>query len=66
MPPTPIERFLLDIDAKWPSGGPKIALRVLGSTALMLQTSYLRGTKDSDVLAQLSDPLGLIATNKQP
>ena len=50
MPQTPIERFLLDIDAHWPAGGPRIPLKVLGSTALMLQTAYLRGTKDSDVL----------------
>lgn len=50
MSPTPIEGFLLDIDSKWPAGGPKIPFRVIGSTALMLQTAYIRGTKDSDVL----------------
>jgi len=50
MPPTPIERFLRDIDDQWPLGGPRIPLKVLGSTALMLQTTFLRGTKDSDVL----------------
>jgi hypothetical protein len=50
MSPTPIEIFLLDIDAEWPAGGSKILLRVIGSTALMLQTPYSRGTKDSDVL----------------
>jgi len=47
---TPIETFLLDIDARWPAGGDKITFRVIGSTALMLQTDYLRGTKDGDVL----------------
>ena len=50
MSPTPIELFLLNIDAEWPAGGPKILFRVIGSTALMLQTAYSRGTKDSDVL----------------
>jgi hypothetical protein len=50
MSPTPIERFLLDIDANWPVSDPKITFKVIGSTALMLQTAYLRGTKDSDVL----------------
>jgi hypothetical protein len=55
MPLTPIERFLLDIDAKWPVSDSKIPLRVIGSTALMLQTAYLRGTKDSDVLGM--DPI---------
>jgi hypothetical protein len=60
MSPTPIERFLLDIDAHWPMRGSKIPLKVIGSTALMLQTAYLRGTKDSDVLGV--DPvIGAIA-----
>ena len=31
-------------------GGAEARLKVLGSTALMLQADYLRGTKDSDVL----------------
>jgi hypothetical protein len=48
--PTPIDPFLLDLDAQWPTGGPKIPLKVIGSTALMLQTDHVRGTKDSDVL----------------
>ena len=56
MSPTPIELFLLNIDAEWPAGGPKILFRVIGSTALMLQTAYSRGTKDSDVLGV--DPKG--------
>jgi hypothetical protein len=46
-----IEHFLRDIDSRWP--GPiaaPVTLRVLGSTALLLQTDYARGTKDSDVL----------------
>lgn len=62
MSPTPIDLFLLDLDAKWPTGGPKIPLRVIGSTALMLQTDYVRGTKDSDVLGV--DPVqGKVAEN---
>ena len=40
-----IREFLAEIDARW-----KISLQVIGSTALMLQTDYDRGTKDSDVL----------------
>jgi hypothetical protein len=43
--------FFRDIDARWgtpPSA--KIRLRIIGSSALMLQTDYERGTKDSDVL----------------
>ncbi|MBI1751258.1 MAG: hypothetical protein HY014_08210 [Acidobacteria bacterium] len=47
---TPIESFLIAIDEQWPTGEEKITFRVLGSTALMLQTDYLRGTKDGDVL----------------
>lgn len=50
MSPTPIELFLQDIDARWPATESRIPFRVLGSTALMLQTNYIRGTKDSDVL----------------
>lgn len=45
-----IEAFLREIDAGWQQAGPRIRLRIIGSTALMLQTSYDRGTKDSDVL----------------
>lgn len=48
---TPIERFLKEIDEGWAGpGGDKIPLRVIGSTALMMQTGYDRGTKDRDVL----------------
>lgn len=48
---TPIERFLKEIDERWVGpGGDKITLRVIGSTALMMQTGYDRGTKDRDVL----------------
>jgi hypothetical protein len=46
-----IHDFLRDLDRAWtPSGSSKVPLRIIGSTALMLQASYARGTKDSDVL----------------
>ena len=45
-----VEAFLQEVDGAWRPSGPRIALRVIGSTALMLQTSYDRGTKDSDFL----------------
>ncbi len=46
-----IEAFLRDIDGRWVlrSEG-VVTLKVLGSTALMLQTDYARGTKDGDIL----------------
>ena len=51
MSPSPIENFIVAIDQAWTGDpGPKILLRVIGSTALMLQADYVRGTKDSDVL----------------
>jgi hypothetical protein len=45
-----IEALLQEVDRAWRQPGPRIPLRIIGSTALMLQTSYDRGTKDSDVL----------------
>jgi len=46
-----IHRFLTEIDEKWkPVGSEPIRLRIIGSAALMLQTEYERGTKDSDIL----------------
>lgn len=46
-----IEPFLREVDGAWPAQAPTpITLSIIGSTALMLQTSYRRGTKDSDVL----------------
>ncbi len=45
-----IERFITEIDARWPpEEAEKVVLRVIGSTALMRQAKYVRGTKDSDV-----------------
>jgi hypothetical protein len=53
-----VRDFLKDVDRGW-RGGPegKIRLNIIGSVALLLQSNYERGTKDSDVLqtAQLSD-----------
>lgn len=47
----PIDWFLQDLHALWTTaGGKHLHLRVLGSTALFLQTTYLRGTKDSDII----------------
>ena len=46
-----IDDLFREIDARW--GAPptaRIRLRIIGSSALMLQTGYERGTKDSDVL----------------
>lgn len=50
-----IDAFLKALDAVWvpPSGHPaghRIELKLIGSTALMLQVGLNRGTKDSDVL----------------
>lgn len=46
-----IDAFFQEIDRAWPERpAEKIELRLLGSTALMLQTDYARGTKDGDVL----------------
>ena len=46
-----INDFFIDIDRRWgASSEGKIPLRIIGSSALMLQTNYERGTKDSDVL----------------
>lgn len=55
-----IDLFLQDLDRTWRGArAPKIVLRVIGSTALMLRTNYTRGTKDSDVLqtAAIDDAL---------
>jgi hypothetical protein len=44
-----VERFLVELARGWEHASrPK--LRIIGSAALILQTDYVRGTKDSDVL----------------
>jgi hypothetical protein len=46
-----VEEFFNDLDRSWPLGaGAPVTLRLLGSTALILQTSFQRGTKDGDIL----------------
>jgi len=48
---TLIRDFFEDLNGRWgPPTGAKVPLRIIGSSALMLQTGYERGTKDSDVL----------------
>lgn len=45
----PVERFIIELTKTWNPPSPK-TLSIIGSTALMLQTDYERGTRDSDVL----------------
>lgn len=63
MQPThPVEELLWDIDQSWIGVQERrIVLRIVGSSALFLQTDYRRGTKDSDVLetAELTRPMQL-------
>ena len=45
------EDFIEELHALWVEcDGEHLQLKVLGSTALFLQTPYHRGTKDSDVI----------------
>jgi hypothetical protein len=45
------EALFRDIDARWTASDEGvITLRIIGSTALMLQADYERGTKDADVI----------------
>ncbi|MDO8803601.1 MAG: hypothetical protein Q7R35_04155 [Elusimicrobiota bacterium] len=49
-----IKGFFQDIDCRWAQPAPgKIRLGIIGSAALLLQTDYDRGTKDSDILEAL-------------
>ena len=46
-----IEMFFAELDARWVlDGSEPLRLRIIGSAALMLQTQYERGTKDSDII----------------
>jgi hypothetical protein len=48
---SPIRNLIKAVDRLWDGTGQgKIRLSLIGSAALMLQTSYERGTKDSDIL----------------
>lgn len=48
-----VERFLIELARAW-DREERPRLQVLGSTALMLQTDFVRATKDSDVLRTLA------------
>jgi hypothetical protein len=49
---SPIDEIIRQFDRTWKgSASEKVRLRIIGSTALMLQANYHRGTKDSDILA---------------
>jgi hypothetical protein len=53
-----VEDFLHDVDRAWPAPDVEtittpFPLKIIGSAALMLQTSHERGTKDSDVFETL-------------
>ena len=51
MPVPPIHDFFQELDRAWkPTGTKRIRLPIIGAAALLLQTSYERLTKDSDVL----------------
>lgn len=46
-----INQLFTSIDNKWkPIGKEPITLQIVGSAALMLQSSYDRGTKDADII----------------
>lgn len=52
---SPIRNLIKDVDRLWDGAGwVKIRLSIIGSAALMLQTTYERGTKDSDILEAAS------------
>lgn len=55
----PIDAFLRDVDrALTGTLTERLTLHVIGSTALMLQVDYQRGTKDSDILEMTAlDPV---------
>ena len=49
----PVDDFLAAVDDQWTprvAGVAKTRLRIIGCSALLLQTDYARGTKDSDIL----------------
>ncbi len=55
---TRFERFLDELDQRWTKSLPdRVTFRVIGSTALFLQTAYERGTRDGDVLRLVQDGL---------
>lgn len=68
-----VDEFFLALDRAWaPPAQPRLRLRLIGSTALMLQADYDRGTKDSDVLETVDlngdtqRRLGVLAGRQSP
>jgi uncharacterized nucleotidyltransferase DUF6036 len=56
---SPMDGLLVDIDRQWkPLSETRFQLRIIGASALLLQTDYQRATKDSDVL-EGADNLGV-------
>ncbi len=50
-----VEALFEDIDRAWRlASQEKVHLRIFGAAALLLQTDYARGTKDSDILETMS------------
>jgi hypothetical protein len=48
---TLLDDFFADLDREWDLDSTvRVPLHIIGSSALMLQTDYARGTKDADVL----------------
>jgi len=45
-----VDEFFEQLDRLWDPEDGRVALHVIGTTALVLQTNYERGTKDGDVL----------------
>jgi len=57
-----VRDFFGEIDQKWPTDpSERVRLHIIGCSALMLQTNYDRGTKDSDVF----DTVDLAAATKE-
>lgn len=55
----PVEAFFREVDARLsPPRTERIELRIVGSTALFLQTPYTRGTKDSDAVETYNFDVG--------
>lgn len=57
-----VKDFFGEIDEKWSTdSSERVRLRIIGCGALMLQTNYVRGTKDSDIF----DTIELAAETKE-
>lgn len=58
---TATTEFFEDLDRSWTGEGPpeRIPLRLIGSTALFVQTDYDRATKDSDIIEARELPVSI-------